>query len=176
MKGIFLLAATCAFGGISWEEAAAADAGRGVIELNRHHLSAAKELEHFRLYEASETHPRPLNDGTFLIGSGGTIDANNDAVPTPTKQSVPFALQAGVDHLIMVSCDEDCLSLNVRVFDPGGRLVGQDAGPPPSEWRYMVRRVPLTPASSQTFRIETEVACRQGSRGGCTFAVGVNTK
>jgi len=152
-----------------------AEAAREVITINRHQLSAAKELEHFRLYE-NETHPKVLNDGTFLIGSGGTADANNDAVPTPTKQSAPLPLQRGIDHLILVSCDEDCLLLNVRVFDAAGRLVGEDLSPTRTNSRYMVKQVQLVPAADQTFRVETEVACRAGSRGGCSFAIGVNTK
>jgi hypothetical protein len=37
-------------------------------------------------------HPKVLNDGTFLLGSGGTADAHNDAVPTPTRQSAALPL------------------------------------------------------------------------------------
>lgn len=155
--------------------ALSAEAERGVVTINRHQLAAAKELESFRLYEQS-THPKILNAGTFLIGSGGTVSANNDAVPTPTKQSAPLPLKAGVDHLILVSCDEDCLLLNVRVFDAAGKMVGQDVKPTRTESRYMVKQVQLVPPSDQTYRVETEVACRMGSRGGCSFAIGVNTK
>ena len=83
---------------------------------------------------------------------------------------------AGIDHLIMVSCDEDCLLLNVRVFDAAGKLVGQDTKPTRTESRYMVKEVRLVPPANQTYRVETEIACRRGSRGGCSFAIGVNTK
>src|SRR4051794_22660996 len=82
--------------------AVAANATRGVVTINRHQLAAAKELEAYRLYE-QDTHPKPWNTGTFVIGSGGTVDANNDAVEMPTKQSAPFPLQKGLDTLIMVS-------------------------------------------------------------------------
>jgi hypothetical protein len=155
--------------------ALSAGAERDLITINRHQLAAAKELEHFRLYEA-ETHPRVLNDGTFLIGSGGSIDANNDAIPRPTRQSAQVPLKRGIDHLILVSCDEDCLVLNVRVFDAGGRMVGQDVSATRTDSRYMVKQVQLVPAADQNFRVETEVACRAGSRGGCSYAIGVNTK
>ena len=40
----------------------------------------------------------------------------------------------------------------------------------------MVKEVRLVPPANQTYRVETEIACRQGSRGGCSFAIGVNTK
>jgi hypothetical protein len=153
----------------------AADATRGVITLNRHQLAAAKELEAYRLYEQA-THPKVLNAGTFLIGSGGTADANNDAVEVPTKQSAPFPMAKGVDHLLIVSCDEDCLLLNVRVFDAAGKMVGQDVSPTRTTSRYMVKTVQLVPTADQSYRVETEIACRKGSKGGCSFAIGANTK
>jgi hypothetical protein len=162
------------FAGVS-VPAFSADAERGVVTINRHQLAAAKELEAYRLYE-QDTHPKVLNAGTFLIGSGGSVNANNDAVPTPTRQSAPLPLKGGVDHLIIVSCDEDCLLLNVRVFDAAGKMVGQDVSPTRTTSRYMVKQVQLVPASDQTYRVETEIACRQGSRGGCSFAIGANTK
>ena len=176
MKSTILLLSAVAFalalGPIS---ALGEQAERELMTITRHHLIAAKELEHFRLYEQT-THPKLLNDGTFLLGSGGTVDANNDAIPTPTKQSAQLPLAASVDHLILVSCDEDCLLLNVRVFDADGRLVGEDVRPTANDTRFMVKEVQLVPASDQNFRVETEIACRAGSRGGCQFALGVNTK
>ena len=45
-----------------------------------------------------------------------------------------------------------------------------------NDTRFMVKEVQLVPASDQNFRVETEIACRAGSRGGCQFALGVNTK
>jgi hypothetical protein len=153
----------------------AAEATRGIVTINRHQLAAAKELEAYRLYEQA-THPKAWNTGTFVLGSGGTADANNDAVETPTKQSAPFALQKGLDTLLMVSCDEDCLMLNVRVFDSAGKMVGQDVSPTRTTSRYMVKTVQFVPAADQAYRIETEIMCRKGSKGGCSFAIGANTK
>lgn len=159
-----------------FQPAAAQNATRGVITLNRHQMAAAKELEAFRLYE-QDTHPKVLNAGTFFIGSGGTADNDNNAVASkPTRQSVEMPLEGGVDHLIMVSCDEDCLLLNIRVFGAGNKLVGEDLRPTRTESRYMVKQIQFISDSDQTIRVETEIACRTGSRGGCSFAVGVNTK
>jgi hypothetical protein len=175
MKSIIVVLLT-AVSLVVCQSAAAQTATRGVMSLNRHHMAAAKELEAFRLYEQS-THPRVLNAGNFFIGSGGSADANNYTIPDkPTRQSVEMPLQHGVDHLIIVSCDEDCLLLNVRVFDGSNRLVGEDSSPTRTDSRYMVKTVQLVPESDQNFRVETEIACRAGSRGGCSFAIGVNTK
>ena len=176
MKSTILLLSATAFafalGPIS---ALGQQAEREVTSITRHQLIAAKELEHFRLYEQT-THPTVDDSGTFLLGGGGSVTADNFAIPTqPTKQSAQLPLAAGVDYLILVSCDEDCQLLNVRVFDADGRLAGEDLSTT-NDTRFMVKQVQLVPAADQNFRVETEIACRAGSRGGCSFAIGVNTK
>jgi hypothetical protein len=143
--------------------------------LNRHQLYVANELQHYRLFEQT-THPRVLNAGTFTIGGGGTADEDNWAVELPTRQFVPMELAAGVDHLIIAVCDEDCLMLNLRVYDANGNLVGEDTRDPPTDTRFITAEVQLMPPEEQTYRLETEIACRAGSRGGCSYAIGLNAK
>ena len=155
--------------------AIAADSERNTQVINRHDVYALRELEHFRIYEL-ESHFRPLDDGTFLLGSGGTVHPEtNDAVPIPTRQSHSMRLAAGVDHLVIVTCDEDCIDTDLRIYDARGNLVGEDVGASPTDTRIIISLVQLVPPSDQEYRFEVEISCRAGSRGGCSYAVGVNT-
>ncbi len=158
------------------DPACAAEAERRAQPINRHQVYALRELEHYRIYEL-ESHFKPLNDGTFLLGSGGTVNPEtNDAIPIPTRQSHPMQLAAGVDHLIIVTCDEDCIDTNLRVYDAAGNLVAEDVGEPPTDTRIIANLVRVVPPSDQEYRFEVEISCRAGSRGGCSYAVGVNTE
>lgn len=154
----------------------AAEGDRMAQPINRHQVYALRELEHYRIYEL-ESHFRPLNDGTFLLGSGGTVNPQtNDAIPVPTRQSQSMRLAAGVDHLVIVTCDEDCSDIDLRVYDAAGNLAGEDAGAPRTDTRIIVNLVRVAPPSDQEYRFEVEISCRAGSRGGCSYAIGVNTE
>ena len=131
----------------------------------RHQLFAANELNHYRLFEQT-THMTLLNQGNFIIASGQKGE----------KHSHPIELKAGVDHLAMVTCDEDCFDVNLRVYDASGKLVGEDAKMPPIDTRILVAQVQFVPAATQTYRLEVEAYCREGSIGNCSYAVGINTK
>jgi hypothetical protein len=179
MKSIAVPPVAGAFAGavlfIPWMVLAAAP-DDDALEINRHHVYAARELEHYRLYEL-ESHFRPMNDGTYLIGSGGTVNPEtNDAIPVPTRQSHPMMLESGVDHLVIVTCDEDCIDIDTRVYDASGMLVGEDVAPPPVDTRLFVNLVRVVPSAAQEYRFEVEISCREGSRGGCSYAIGVNTE
>ena len=87
-----------------------------------------------------------------------------------------FASLWGVDHLVMVTCDEDCFDVNLRVFDASGKLVGEDVSPPAVDNRFLLAKVQVIPETTQTFRLEVEAYCREGSIGNCSYAVGINTK
>jgi hypothetical protein len=131
----------------------------------RHQLYAANELNHYRMFEQT-THMTLLNQGNFIISSGQKGE----------KHSHPMELKAGVDHLAMVTCDEDCFDVNLRVYDASGKLVGEDAKAPPVDTRMLVARVQFIPAATQAYRLEVEAYCREGSIGNCSYAVGINTK
>ena len=85
-------------------------------------------------------------------------------------------LAAGVDHLIIVTCDEDCIDTDLRVYDAAGDLVVEDVGEPTSDTRIIVSLARIVPPMVQEYRFEVEISCRDGSRGGCSYAVGVNTE
>jgi hypothetical protein len=144
---------------------AAAPAQTREVVWTRHQLYAANELNHYRLFEQT-SHMTLLNQGNFVIGSGQKGE----------KHSHMMELKEGVDHLIMVTCDEDCFDVNLRVYDASGKLVGEDAKGPPVDTRILVALVQLTPAATQAYRFEVEAYCREGSIGACAYAVGVNTK
>jgi hypothetical protein len=131
----------------------------------RHQLYAANELNHYRMFEQT-THMTLLNQGNFIISSGQKGE----------KHSHPMELKAGVDHLAMVTCDEDCFDVNLRVYDGSGKLVGEDAKMPAVDTRLLVAHVQFIPAATQTYRLEVEAYCREGSIGNCSYAVGINTK
>jgi len=131
----------------------------------RHQLYAANELNHYRLFEQT-SHMTLLNQGNFIIGSGQKGD----------KHSHMLEMKAGVDHLVMATCDEDCFDINLRVYDSDGKMIGEDVKAPPIDTRILVAKVQLVPAATQTFRLEVEAYCREGSIGACSYAVGVNTK
>ena len=144
--------------------AAAAPGGPGQV-WTRHQLYAANELNHYRLFEQT-THMKLLNQGNFIISSGQKGE----------KRSHTMELKAGIDHLVMVTCDEDCFDVNLRVYDASGKVVGEDMKAPPVDTRILVAQVQLIPATTQTYRFEVETYCREGSIGACSYAVGVNTK
>jgi hypothetical protein len=131
----------------------------------RHQLYAANELNHYRQFEET-SHMKVLNQGNMIIGSGQKGD----------KHSHAMELKAGVDHLVMVACDEDCFDVNLRVYDADGKLVGEDTRMPKIDTRMVIAEVQLIPAATQTYRLEVEAYCREGSIGACSYAVGVNTK
>jgi hypothetical protein len=131
----------------------------------RHQLYAANELNHYRLFEQT-THMTLLNQGNFIISSGQKGE----------KRSHTMELKAAIDHLVMVTCDEDCFDVNLRVYDASGKMVGEDMKPPPVDTRMLVARVQFVPAATQMYRFEVETYCREGSIGACSYAVGVNTK
>ena len=131
----------------------------------RHQLYAANELNHYRLFEQT-THMKLLNQGNFIIASGSKGD----------KHAHAMELKAGIDHLVMVTCDEDCFDVNLRVYDSDGKLVGEDAKPPKTDTRMIVAEVQVTPAMTQMYRLEVEAYCREGSIGACSYAIGINTK
>jgi hypothetical protein len=141
-----------------------AQATREVV-WTRHQLYAANELDHYRLFEQT-SHMKVLNQGNILIGSGQKGDKHPHAMQ----------LKGGVDHLIMVTCDEDCFDVNLRVYDADGKLVGEDTKMPKIDTRVIVAEVQLIPAATQTYRLEVEAYCREGSIGACSYAIGVNTK
>ena len=145
--------------------AVAAPAPTREIIWTRHQLYAANELNHYRLFEQT-SHMKLLNQGNFIIGSGQKGE----------KHSHTMELKAGVDHLVMVTCDEDCFDVNLRVYDSDGKLVGEDAKTPPIDTRILVAEVQVIPATTQSYRLEVETYCREGSIGACAYAVGVNTK
>jgi hypothetical protein len=131
----------------------------------RHQLFAANELNHYRFFEQT-THTKVLNQGNFIISSGSKGD----------KHPHPMELKAGIDHLVMVTCDEDCFDVNLRVYDASGKLVGEDVSPPAVDNRFLLAKVQVIPSATQTFRLEVEAYCREGSIGNCSYAVGINTK
>jgi hypothetical protein len=137
--------------------------------MNRHRLYAANELTHYRTYEVT-SHSKPYNAGNFIIGGGGMPGSS-------TKQSHTMMLPANTDYLVMVTCDEDCLDINLRVYGANGRLIGEDVRPPRTDSRYVVAEVQVPPAATeQQYRFEVENSCRVGSTGGCSYALGLNTK
>lgn len=144
--------------------AAAAPGGPGQV-WTRHQLYAANELNHYRLFEQT-THMTLLNQGNFIISSGQKGE----------KHSHTMELKAGVDHLAMVTCDEDCFDVNLRIYDASGKVVGEDMKAPPVDTRMLVARVQFVPATTQTYRFEVEAYCREGSIGACSYALGFNTK
>ena len=131
----------------------------------RHQLYAANELNHYRQFEET-SHMKVLNQGNMIIGSGQKGD----------KHSHSMELKAGVDHLVMVTCDEDCFDVNLRIYDADGKVVGEDIKPPKVDTRVLVAEVQLIPATTQTYRLEVDATCREGSIGACSYAIGVNTK
>jgi hypothetical protein len=131
----------------------------------RHQLYAANELNHYRLFEQT-SHMTLLNQGNFIISSGQKGE----------KRSHNMELKAGIDHLVMVTCDEDCFDVNLRVFDASGKVVGEDMKSPPVDTRILVAQVQFVTAAAQMYRFEVETYCREGSIGACSYAVGVNTK
>jgi hypothetical protein len=131
----------------------------------RHQLFAANELNHYRLFEQT-THMKLLNQGNFIMASGSKGD----------KHAHPMELKAGIDHLVMVTCDEDCFDVNLRIYDASGKLVGEDVSPPAVDNRFLLAKVQVIPDATQTFRLEVEAYCREGSIGNCSYAVGINTK
>ena len=139
-------------------------AGQGQM-WTRHQLYAANELNHYRMFEQT-THMTLLNQGNFIISSGQKGE----------KRSHSMELKGGVDHLVMVTCDEDCFDVNLRVYDASGKTVGEDAKPPSVDTRMLVAQVQLIPATTQIYRFEVETYCREGSIGACSYAVGVNLK
>lgn len=144
--------------------AAAAPGGPGQV-WTRHQLYAANELNHYRLFEQT-THMTLLNQGNFIISSGQKGE----------KHSHTMELKAGVDHLAMVTCDEDCFDVNLRVYDASGKIVGEDMKAPPVDTRMLVARVQFVPAATEMYRFEVETYCREGSIGACSYALGFNTK
>jgi hypothetical protein len=144
--------------------AAAAPGGPGQV-WTMHDLYAANELNHYRLFE-QRTHMTLLNQGSLIISSGEKGE----------KRSHTMELKASVDHLVMVTCDEDCFDVNLRVYDASGKVVGEDVKAPPVDTRMLVARVQFVPTTTQMYRFEVEVHCREGSSGPCSYAVGVNTK
>ncbi len=173
---LFLVGALMPAFVLASDPAFAASGERNSQLINRHDIYALRELEHYRIYEL-DSHFKPLNDGTFLLGSGGTVNPEtNDAIPIPTRQSHPMQLAAGVDHLIIITCDEDCIDTDLRVYDAAGDLVVEDVGEPTSDTRIIVSLARIVPPMVQEYRFEVEISCRDGSRGGCSYAVGVNTE
>ncbi len=149
--------------------AAAAPAGGPAptreVTWTRHQLYAANELNHYRFFEQT-SHTKVVNQGNMIIGSGQKGD----------KHSHAMELKAGIDQLVMVACDEDCFDVNLHVYDADGKLIGEDTKPPKTDTRIVVAEVQLTPAATQTYRLEVEAYCREGSIGACSYAIGVNAK
>ena len=99
MKSTILLLSAVAFAlALGSMPALGQQAEREVTSINRHQLIAAKELEHFRLYEQT-THPTVDDSGTFLLGSGGSASRINIAVTMghraarTMRRSNPFAMR-----------------------------------------------------------------------------------
>jgi hypothetical protein len=125
--------------------------------------AAQPSLQDFLTQQLDRQEPRNADDGY-----AHAVGPLAGSLPSPRAAQLPLTLRVGQEIRVAGVCDQNCADLDLRVFDPRGRIVAMDTGDDDS---------PVVDMQAEMYgqhTIEVDMIDCAASR--CRYAVNVYTR